>query len=155
MGRDPQPSTAPGLPLVGDGALHDTYDVIVFAGRAVNALGYALTHPRNLRPASISRHIAETDIHALPIVGLMAVMISVVIGYQGVAHVMKSRPSRIRIGSPESFPRATLRTFPCTAKRACSKRARHHADRAADAASTGLFRCGNPIGATEVELNRY
>jgi phospholipid/cholesterol/gamma-HCH transport system permease protein len=40
-----------------------------------------------LRPASISRHVAETGIHALPIVGLMAVMIAVVLGYQGVAQL--------------------------------------------------------------------
>src|SRR5213078_4688476 len=33
------------------------------------------------------RHIDETGIHALPIVGLMAIMISVVIGYQGVAQL--------------------------------------------------------------------
>src|SRR5213078_4765624 len=33
------------------------------------------------------RHIDETGIHALPIVGLMAVMISVVIGYQGIAQL--------------------------------------------------------------------
>ena len=36
---------------------------------------------------SISRHIEETGIDALPIVGLMAIMISVVIGYQGVAQL--------------------------------------------------------------------
>jgi phospholipid/cholesterol/gamma-HCH transport system permease protein len=36
---------------------------------------------------SISRQIAETGINALPIVGLMAVMISIVIGYQGVAQL--------------------------------------------------------------------
>ena len=37
----------------------------------------ALIHPACLRPASISRHVAETGIHALPIIGLMAVMIAV------------------------------------------------------------------------------
>src|SRR5204863_6701886 len=36
---------------------------------------------------SISRHVAETGINALPIIGLMAFMISVVIGYQGVAQL--------------------------------------------------------------------
>ncbi len=36
---------------------------------------------------SLSRQIAETGINALPIIGLMAVMISIVIGYQGVAQL--------------------------------------------------------------------
>src|SRR5207249_4248351 len=70
-----------------DEAWHDTYDVIAFVGRATNALGYALAHPRYLRLPSISRQIAETGIDALPIIGLMAVMISIVIGYQGVAQL--------------------------------------------------------------------
>ena len=70
-----------------DEAWHDTYDVIAFVGRATNALGYALAHPRYLRLPSISRQIAETGIDALPIIGLMAIMISVVIGYQGVAQL--------------------------------------------------------------------
>src|SRR5204862_3553243 len=47
----------------------------------------ALIHAHLLRPASISRHVAETGIDALPIIGLMAVMISVVIGYQGIAQL--------------------------------------------------------------------
>src|SRR5262249_56719159 len=44
-------------------------------------------HPHLLRLPSISRHISETGIHALPIIGLMAIMISVVIAYQGVAQL--------------------------------------------------------------------
>ena len=70
-----------------DEAWHDTLDVITFFGRATSAIRYALVHPSHLRPASISRHVAETGINALPIVGLMAVMIAVVIGYQGVAQL--------------------------------------------------------------------
>jgi phospholipid/cholesterol/gamma-HCH transport system permease protein len=70
-----------------DDAWHDTVDVITFIGRAASAVGLALIHPRSLRLPSISRQIAETGINALPIVGLMAVMISIVIGYQGVAQL--------------------------------------------------------------------
>ena len=70
-----------------DEAWHDTLDVITFVGRAASAVGLALIHPRSLRLPSISRQIAETGINALPIVGLMAVMISIVIGYQGVAQL--------------------------------------------------------------------
>jgi len=70
-----------------DDARHDIVDIITFVGRAASAIGNALIHPRGLRLPSISRHIEETGIHALPIIGLMAIMISIVIGYQGVAQL--------------------------------------------------------------------
>jgi phospholipid/cholesterol/gamma-HCH transport system permease protein len=70
-----------------DDAWHDALDIITFVGRAASWTGNALIHPECLRPASISRHVAETGIQALPIIGLMAVMIAVVIGYQGVAQL--------------------------------------------------------------------
>jgi phospholipid/cholesterol/gamma-HCH transport system permease protein len=65
----------------------DLLDLITFVGRAASWTGRALIHPASLRPAAISRHIAETGIQALPIVGVMAVMIAIVIGYQGVAQL--------------------------------------------------------------------
>ncbi len=68
-------------------ARHEALDVITFVGRAASWTVDALIHPGALRPAAISRHVAETGIHALPIIGLMAVMIAVVIGYQGVAQL--------------------------------------------------------------------
>jgi phospholipid/cholesterol/gamma-HCH transport system permease protein len=70
-----------------DDAWHDALDIITFVGRAMSWTVSALMHPGCLRPASISRHIAETGIQALPIIGLMAVMIAVVIGYQSVAQL--------------------------------------------------------------------
>ena len=70
-----------------DDAWHDTLAIITFVGRAASWTVNALIHPDCLRPASISRHIAETGIQALPIIGLMAVMIAIVIGYQGVAQL--------------------------------------------------------------------
>jgi phospholipid/cholesterol/gamma-HCH transport system permease protein len=68
-------------------ARHDALDIITFVGRAASWTVNALIHPDRLRPASISRHVAETGIHALPIIGLMAIMIAIVIGYQGVAQL--------------------------------------------------------------------
>lgn len=68
-------------------ARHDVLDIVTFVGRAASWTGSALIHPHCLRPAAISRHIAETGIQALPIIGVMAVMIAVVIGYQGVAQL--------------------------------------------------------------------
>jgi phospholipid/cholesterol/gamma-HCH transport system permease protein len=76
-----------GVGKAGDEAWRDAVDIITFIGRAASAVGQALIHPHLLRLPSISRQVAETGINALPIVGLMAVMISVVIGYQGVAQL--------------------------------------------------------------------
>ncbi|MEO8676028.1 MAG: ABC transporter permease, partial [Casimicrobiaceae bacterium] len=70
-----------------DDVWRDTVDVITFIGRAVSATGQALLHPGSLSLPAISRQVAETGVNALPIVGIMAVMISVVIGYQGVAQL--------------------------------------------------------------------
>jgi phospholipid/cholesterol/gamma-HCH transport system permease protein len=70
-----------------DEVWHDALDLITFVGRAANWTVSSLIHPGCLRPAAISRQIAETGIQALPIIGLMAVMIAIVIGYQGVAQL--------------------------------------------------------------------
>jgi len=77
---------------IGKGA-HDVaraaIDITTFVGRTASWTLRGLMHPASLRPASISRHIAETGIQALPIIGLMAIMIAVVIGYQGVAQLRR------------------------------------------------------------------
>jgi phospholipid/cholesterol/gamma-HCH transport system permease protein len=70
-----------------DDAWHDLGAIVTFVGRAAATAAHVLIHPRALRPAAISRHIAETGIDALPIIALMAILISVVIGYQGVAQL--------------------------------------------------------------------
>jgi phospholipid/cholesterol/gamma-HCH transport system permease protein len=75
------------LGKAGDEAWRDTIDVIAFVARAANAIVYMLVHPAAWRLPSISRQITETGVEALPIVGLLAVMISVVIAYQGVAQL--------------------------------------------------------------------
>jgi len=68
-------------------AMHEALDVTTFVGRATSWTVNGLIHPASLRPAAISRHVAETGIQALPIIGLMAFMIAIVIGYQGVAQL--------------------------------------------------------------------
>lgn len=70
-----------------DAAWRDTLDVVAFVGRAAHEIAQALIRPRSLRPDLIARQVTETGINALPIVGLMAVMISVVIGYQAIAQL--------------------------------------------------------------------
>ena len=76
-----------GIGKAGDEFWRDTLDVIAFVGRTADATVRALAHRRYLRPAALSRQVEETGIDALPIVGLMAIMISIVIGYQGVAQL--------------------------------------------------------------------
>lgn len=75
---------------IGNGA-HDVrceaMDVLIFLGRTMHWTALALRHPSQLRLASISRFVTETGINALPIIGLMAFMIAIVIGYQGVAQL--------------------------------------------------------------------
>jgi len=68
-------------------ARHEALDVITVLGRTASWTVNALMHPACLRPASISRYVTETGINALPIIGLMAFMIAIVIGYQGVAQL--------------------------------------------------------------------
>jgi phospholipid/cholesterol/gamma-HCH transport system permease protein len=70
-----------------DGAWHDTLDIITFVGHVASAIVHAFLHPGELRLPSISRQVSETGVNALPIVGLLAVMIAIVIAYQGVAQL--------------------------------------------------------------------
>jgi phospholipid/cholesterol/gamma-HCH transport system permease protein len=57
--------------------------VIGFFGRIVTVLGAAFSRPRALRPSSLARHIYETGITAIPIVSLIAFLISVIVAYLG------------------------------------------------------------------------
>ena len=63
------------------GGWDDLLSGFAFVGRiAVTALS-ALRAPRRLRPISIARHVYETGITAIPIVALIAFLISVIIAY--------------------------------------------------------------------------
>jgi phospholipid/cholesterol/gamma-HCH transport system permease protein len=57
--------------------------VVAFFGRIVTVLGEAFSRPRALRPSSLARHIYETGITAIPIVCLIAFLISVIVAYLG------------------------------------------------------------------------
>ncbi len=56
---------------------------IGFFGRIVTVLGEALRRPRAWRVSSLTRHIYETGITAIPIVSLIAFLISVIVAYLG------------------------------------------------------------------------
>ena len=70
-----------------DDSWRDALSIIEFVGRAANSTFFALVRPRYLRLASISRQVSDTGINALPIVGLLEVMISIVIAYQGIVQL--------------------------------------------------------------------
>jgi phospholipid/cholesterol/gamma-HCH transport system permease protein len=54
-----------------------------FFGRIAAVLGTGVSHPRALRFPSIVRHLHETGVTAIPIVSLIAFLISVVVAYLG------------------------------------------------------------------------
>jgi phospholipid/cholesterol/gamma-HCH transport system permease protein len=59
----------------------DMSGALAFLGR-VSATGIgALPRPRSLRPTSIARHVYDTGITAIPIVALIAFLISVIVAY--------------------------------------------------------------------------
>jgi phospholipid/cholesterol/gamma-HCH transport system permease protein len=57
--------------------------VIGFFGRMVAVFGQVFARPQALRPSSLVRHIYETGITAIPIVSLIAFLISVIVAYLG------------------------------------------------------------------------
>jgi len=59
------------------------HDVLEFLGRIQFVLGSALLRPQRLRIQSIVRHVYETGIQAIPIVALIAFLISVIVAYIG------------------------------------------------------------------------
>jgi phospholipid/cholesterol/gamma-HCH transport system permease protein len=61
-------------------ALHDAFE---FLGRTYYAFGRAIVQPRHLRVNSVVRHVYETGIQAIPIVALIAFLISVIVAYIG------------------------------------------------------------------------
>ncbi|MFM1884890.1 MAG: hypothetical protein RL026_47 [Pseudomonadota bacterium] len=69
------------LGMRADAAAGRTVAGVAFVGRTVATLASAVTRPRRLRPTAIVRHIWDTGITALPIVSLIAFLISVILAY--------------------------------------------------------------------------
>jgi phospholipid/cholesterol/gamma-HCH transport system permease protein len=59
----------------------DMIGALAFLGRLSVTAVRALPRPRGLRPISIARHVYDTGITAIPIVALIAFLISVIIAY--------------------------------------------------------------------------
>lgn len=64
------------------GAGKTSYELIAFLGQASVAVVRSLSHPRRLRVGEVIHHIEQIGINAIPIVGLIAFLISVVLAYQ-------------------------------------------------------------------------
>jgi phospholipid/cholesterol/gamma-HCH transport system permease protein len=63
--------------------------VLAFFGRIAAVLGESFRRPRVLRLPSIVRHVHETGVTAIPIVSLIAFLISVVVAYLGAQQLSK------------------------------------------------------------------
>jgi phospholipid/cholesterol/gamma-HCH transport system permease protein len=63
------------------GAGHDTVEWLAFFGRTSATFLASLASVRRLRPISIARHVYDTGLTAVPIVALIAFLVSVIIAY--------------------------------------------------------------------------
>jgi phospholipid/cholesterol/gamma-HCH transport system permease protein len=66
------------------GALRFGYDLLGFFGLVSLRLARVLARPWRLRLTATVRHLEETGLNALPIVGLISLLIGLVLAYQGV-----------------------------------------------------------------------
>jgi phospholipid/cholesterol/gamma-HCH transport system permease protein len=57
--------------------------VVDFLGRIATVIGQSFSRPRALRISSLARHIYETGVTAIPIVSLIAFLVSVIVAYLG------------------------------------------------------------------------
>jgi phospholipid/cholesterol/gamma-HCH transport system permease protein len=59
----------------------DMIGALAFVGRLTGTALRALPHPKGLRPISVARHVYDTGITAIPIVALIAFLISIIVAY--------------------------------------------------------------------------
>jgi phospholipid/cholesterol/gamma-HCH transport system permease protein len=84
--EEAQPSLRDAVVWVGRGAVQQakqTRDAVGFFGRIATTVVRAMRSAHHLRLPSIARHIYETGIQAIPIVSLIAFLISVIVAYLG------------------------------------------------------------------------
>jgi len=86
------PLTEAGLVEIGQYSVREWRDLVAamaFLGRIFRTAVRAATSLQRLRPTSIVRHVYETGITAMPIVALIAFLISVIIAYLGSQELRK------------------------------------------------------------------
>jgi phospholipid/cholesterol/gamma-HCH transport system permease protein len=66
-----------------------TRSALEFYGRVLATAGSAIRHPKQLRFASIARHVYETGVQAVPIVALIGFLITLVIAYIGAQQLQR------------------------------------------------------------------
>ena len=71
---------------------------LAFVGRTTVTLGRAFAHGRRLRLTSVVRHVYDTGITAMPIVALIAFLISVIIAYMSAQQLQQLRRGDLRRG---------------------------------------------------------
>jgi phospholipid/cholesterol/gamma-HCH transport system permease protein len=85
----PAPSVNPFLHLLANlgrstlGVCEEAVRLLSFYGETLLTLGRLLLRPTRLRLTSLTHHLEQTCVNALPIVGLIAFLIGVVMAYQG------------------------------------------------------------------------
>lgn len=70
-------------------AWREALDFIAFMGQTFVMLFHLLRHPLQIRWNSIASHIRDTGLTALPIIGLSAFLIGVVVAYQSIVQLQK------------------------------------------------------------------
>ena len=65
-------------------AIASLKEILTVLGQTAVSFGVVIRHPRRLRGAEIAHHIESIGINAIPIVSLIAFLISVVLAYQSV-----------------------------------------------------------------------
>jgi len=68
---------------------HEAVALTAFIGLATITGLRAFARPRRFRPVSLTNQIEQTGLNALPIVGLMAFLIGIVLAYQGAIQLRK------------------------------------------------------------------
>ena len=90
--REKETALLSGLELLGktvSNAVHEVASILIFIGQASIRFMKNFASPRSFRFHSIIRHIDETGIRATPIIGLLAILISMVISYQAATQLQK------------------------------------------------------------------
>lgn len=82
-----RPFTALGTGIID--RVHDLRRGLAFIGETSLRFVRGLLHPQVWRPTSIARHVYDTGITAIPIVALIAFLISVIIAYMGAQQLQK------------------------------------------------------------------
>ncbi len=78
------------LELLGKGtltAIGKFHRIIAFLGEVILAIGSCIRHPSSFRVKSFIKYLDQTGVRAIPIIGLVALLIGIVLVYQGVSQL--------------------------------------------------------------------